>query len=115
MSVKSVIKPYQVLTNGDMTGNVSTLVSDVESSDNVAYQVVWTGNAVGTFAVEGTVNGIDWEELDLGTPGPEAASVADSFLVSLKGVPYSKLKLTYSATSGSGSLNVWIMAKRTGG
>lgn len=115
MSVKSVIKPYQVLTNGDMSGDVSSLASDIESSDNVAYQVVWTGNAIGTFSVEGTVNGVDWEALDLGTPGPEAGGVADSFLVSLKGVPYAKLKLTYNSTSGSGNLNVWIMAKRTGG
>lgn len=115
MSQKAVIKPYQVLTNGDLSGAVTSLPTDIESMDDVAYQVVFTGNAVGTFSVEGTINGTNWEALNLGDPGPQAEGTSGSFLVSLGLVPYAKLRLSYSAVSGTGVVNAWVMAKRLGG
>lgn len=115
MSVKAVITPYPVITNGDMSGTLTSLATDVLSCDNIAYQVVYTGSPVGDFAIEGTVNGTNWEPLDLGNPSPEASGSSGSFVVSLKGIPYAKLRLVYTATSGTGNLSVWVMGKRQGG
>lgn len=115
MSAKAVIKPFKVLENGNMATSQVSVVTNIETSDDVGYQVVWTGNAIGTFAVEASINGVNWEELDLGSPGPAAAGSSDSFLISLGLIPYPQVRLTYTASSGTGSLNVWVCAKRIGG
>jgi len=115
MSAKAVIKPFQVVTDGNMSGDVTSLPTDIESVDAVGYQVVFTGTAVGDFEVHGSINGTNWEALDLGSPSPEAAGVGGSFVISLSLIPYSKLRLKFVRTSGSGTLNAWVMAKRLGG
>lgn len=115
MSSKAVVHPYRVLTNGDMSGDLVTLATGIEWVDDVAYQLVWTGNAIGTFSVEATIDGENWVALDLGTPGPAAEGSSNSHLISLGLIPYAKVRVSYDSTSGTGSLSVWIMAKRLGG
>ena len=115
MSTKAVTQPYQVVTNGDMSADLVSISTDIKTQDNVGYQVIYTGTPTGDFLVQGTINGIDWETLDIGTPGPTAIGMGGSFVVSLTQVPYAKLRLAYTASSGMGLLNVWVMVKRLGG
>lgn len=115
MSVKSVIKPYLVLSAGDMSGSLTTLATNISSSDNIGYQVDFTGVPNGTFSVEGTINGTTWQGLTLTPAAPVAAGAAGGFVVNLNQVPYEQIRLVYTRTSGTGSLTVWAMSKRLGG
>ncbi len=49
MSQKSVTPHYQVVTAGDMSGSITSLVTNIVAQDNCAYQVVYSGAPVGSF------------------------------------------------------------------
>lgn len=115
MSNKSVTQPYQVVTNASMASDVISIETDVKTQDNMGYEVVYTGSPVGDFYVQGSISGNHWENLDLGTPRPEAVGTPGSFMVNLNQLPYAKIRFFYDATSGSGILNVYAMVKRLGG
>ena len=114
MSQKAVIKPYAVLTAGDMSGNLTTLATNVESSDNIGYQIVYSGSPTGVFNIEGTIDGLHWTALTFSSQ-PTTANAPTGTLFNLNQLPYLQTRLSYTATSGSGSLTVYVMSKRLGG
>ncbi len=114
MSQKAVIKPYQVMKDGDMSQEIYTSVTDIESLDNVAYQVSWTGSPEGDFGLFGSLNGDLWERLTV-SPEMKAEGEPGSFLINMRSIPYPLVQLGYKPTAGSGVLNVWASAKRLGG
>lgn len=115
MSRKNVLTPYHWLVDGDMSS--ATLTSEeteVTYTDNVGISVSWTGNAEGVFAVEATIDGVNWSELNFGI-APQATGSADTHLLNLNQIPYKAIRLTYIKTTGTGTLNSYIMYKQTGG
>lgn len=114
MSAKAVTQPYQVVTNGDMSGTVTSLVTTVNTQDNAGYQVKYSGTPTGSFFVDASINGVDWEALAF-SPAPVAVGAAGSFLINMNQLPYHLIRLRYVPTSGSGTLQAWTMAKRLGG
>jgi hypothetical protein len=114
MSAKSVLKPYPTLSNGDMTGNLTSAETDVSTIDNIGIQANFTGSPVGTFQIQGSVDSINWVNLAFSTP-PAATGTGDNFLFNIKQFPYPKIRVKYTATSGSGVLNTYITGKRLGG
>lgn len=115
MSSKSVIQPYQVVVDGDMSDDVISAITTVTTSDNCGYQVIWTGAPTGTFEVQVTINGNDWEALTFSPPLTTPDGSPGSFVIDLNQLPYKQTRLAYISTSGTGVLNVWTMAKRLGG
>lgn len=114
MSVKGLIPHYAVLTAGDMSTSLTTLVTSVGATDNVAYQLVYTGSPVGTFLVEASINGTDWSALTFSTAITTSSAPSGS-LININQIPYRQLRLRYVPTSGTGSLTVWFEGKRLGG
>jgi hypothetical protein len=110
MALKNIIKPYHLMTDGDMSGNLTSNSVDVTYTDNVGIQLNFTGNPVGTFAVEGTIDESSWSELSFSST-PSAAGSADTHLLNLNQIPYKKIRVTYTRTSGTGTLNVYVMSK----
>jgi hypothetical protein len=114
MALKNVIKPYHLMTDGDMSGNLTSNTVDVTYSDNVGIQLTWTGAAVGTFAVEGTVDESNWSSLSFSST-PSASGGGDTHLLNLNNLPYKRIRVKYTRTSSTGTLQVWVMAKTMGG
>lgn len=115
MSVKSVLQPYQVVTDGDMSDDVTSLETTVNYMDNSGYQVIWTGAPTGVFSVEVTINGTAWEALTFNPALSAPAGSGGSFVIDLNQLPFKQIRFVYTSTSGTGVLNVWTMAKRLGG
>ena len=115
MSSKAIMQPYQVVIDGDMSADITSAESTVNYSDNAGYQIVWTGAPVGTFSVEVTINGTAWEALTFSPVLTAPAGVPGSFVIDLNQLPFLKTRIKYTRTSGTGTLNVWVMAKRLGG
>lgn len=117
MARKMVGRPFQVVTSGDMSSDITGEETTVTFTDNVGFQVVWIGTPTGTFSVEGTIDGITWTALDVrdadGNP-PNAAGAAGSLLININQLPYDKVRLKYDATSGSGTLQAYNMTKSVG-
>lgn len=112
MGRKNVLLPYHLVVAGDMSDDITSGVVNVQYLDNVGIQVVFTGDPVGTFTVEGSVDGTNYTELDLGTIS--ASGAGDSFLMNMNQLPYPLIRLKYTATSGAGSLNAYVTAKTVG-
>jgi hypothetical protein len=116
MALKNIIKPYHLMVDGDMSGNLTSALVDVTYTDNVGIQLNFTGTPTGVFAVEGSVDYDDhlqtgnWSELTFSTT-PSAVGAADVHLLNLNQLPYKKIRVTYTESSGSGTLNIYVMSK----
>ncbi len=113
MSRKNVLTPYHLVTDGNMSGNITSDATTITYTDNIAFQVIFAGAPVGTFYVDGTLNGTTWDALEFETD-PTAAGVDASFLININQCPYYKLRVRYVRTSGTGTLQVYTMTKTVG-
>lgn len=116
MALKNIIKPFHLMTDGNMSGNLTSDLVDVSYTDNIGFQLNFTGTPTGDFSVEGSIDYDDhlqtgnWSELTFSTT-PQALGAADTHLLNLNQVPYKKLRVKYTRTSGSGTLNIYVMSK----
>ncbi len=123
MSSRPLLSPKQVITDGSMTGTavLTSLVTVIQNLTQIGYSVSWTGTAVGTFSVEvsndysiyanGAVrNAGTWTAVTL-TGTPTAAGVAGTGYISLTDIPAYAIRLKYTNTSSTGTLQAYINAK----
>ena len=104
------ISPVKIVTDGVMTGT-SVITSEgvgVQDMKSCAFQFVWTGTATGTFAIEGSVDGVNWSDMGLTIADAAAAGnrVAD---ITATGV--SALRAKYTNATNTGTLQVWFVGK----
>lgn len=114
MSRKSVIRGYKVITDGDMSGNLTSDITNVTNLDNVGYLVEWSGTSpVGVITVETQSGPSGWCALDFGT----AISVSGNTgcaVININQIPFENVRLNYIVTSGTGTLNVTLSSKVVG-
>lgn len=106
---------YQNITNGDMSGNITSVVTDISNTDNIGIHLVFTGTPTGSFFIDASIDGAQFSAMDFGSPGPLAGGSADSIILNIQQCPYRKLMVRYVASSGTGTLNAWISTKQIGG
>jgi len=122
MSTRPNLRPFSVITNGDMSGNITSKVTIIDNKTIIGYDISWTGTApVGTMSVQvsnsysenadGSVrNAGNWTTLTLSAPTPVSGATGNGFIdVDLTG-GYA-IRLVYTRTSGTGTMNAVICAK----
>lgn len=107
---KLSLPPFHSIASGDMSGNLTSKVSDISNADNVAIQLIFTGTPTGTFAVQGSLDKNTWTALSL-SPTPGATGVAGNILLDLNQLSFPYIRVVYTASSGAGSLDMWISGK----
>jgi hypothetical protein len=112
--------PYVVLEAGDMSADVASAAIDMLSLPFGALEAAWTGSPVGTFSVDGSIQNVASADLvttwyPTGTAIEDPAGAAGSTLINLSGVGFRWLRLSYTRTSGTGSLTVTAFGKGAGG
>lgn len=124
MAAKTFIKPFNVLLNGDMSqASLTSAITAIQLVDNIAYQMVWTGAPVGTFAFQVSqdyepgkgpnsepANPGNWITLPV-TPAIIASGSPDIAFVDLNQMGASYCRVVYTKTSGTGTLNIFVTAK----
>ena len=125
MARKSVIKPFQLISNGDLTAtSVTSNPTNIENLDGAAYMISYanlTGN--GSFTVEASVwdgSPIDtriWATLDLDAIAIDSTSATSgTFIINLTGLMFEQVRLKYTkGTATVGTFNVWLTGKQVGG
>ena len=111
---KSWLNGYPLFSANNMSSNVTTSETDVTNYDSLEIWVDWTATAVvGILAVEVMYNqsGL-WTALS-GLDAIPITGTSGNHQIMLKWVPFGKIRLTYTKTSGSGVLNATITAKGT--
>lgn len=111
---------FWLIQNGVMTG-VATLTSPsqfVGNLDNLGLQFEWSGTPNGTFNVSGNVGKIipgtptsPWESLTFSPGIQNPAGSASGFIMNLNQFPWPLLQVTYTNTSSTGVLNVYLFGK----
>ena len=111
-NTRRIIKGISVITAGSMGGDLTSLVTNLDTIDQLSYQVKWTSTtAVGTFAVQGSNDTITWSDLTFSPVLPAPASNSSNFLINLALLPFTAIRITYTRTSGTGTLDVVMSAK----
>jgi hypothetical protein len=121
---KSNLTPYQFITSASLGADYTSTVIDIRFQDNVAMHLIWTGDAVGPFKVQGSLNYIpppvpggtpvnagDWVDLTL-DPEPAAAGSDDSVLIDLNQLSFTYIRVFFDRTSGTGTANGWVAGKQ---
>ena len=132
MSVtKNVLKPFQTITAGSMAGNLTSQVTTIQFLDNLGLQLDWTGSPVGSFQVQvsadysqdimgNVLNAGNWSPiileyiptggtLTIATSIP--TSVGSPIYVDLNQTSAPYIRVVYTSSSGTGTLNAYITAK----
>lgn len=114
MSRKNTIKGYKVITDGDMSGNLTSEVTNIINLDNIGYLVEWVGSSPeGEITVEVQSGPSGWLPLDFGSTIAVSGNTGN-LIINVNQSPFENLRLVYTATSGSGTLNVTLSSKSVG-
>lgn len=122
MSSRPQFNPYKVIDNGSLSGNITSKVTIIQKLSLVSYEIVWTGtspvgvisvqvsndyeqNADGSTRVPGT-----WADLPLSVT-PAILGNSDSGFIDIEGLAGYALRLVYTRSSGSGTINATVNAK----
>lgn len=98
--------------SGSMAASITGPTTEIDIMDNLCYIVKWTSSdAVGTFSVEGSIDGTTYVPLTF-DPGLEApASNNGAILININQAPFPKIRFVYTRTSGTGTLDVRLSGK----
>lgn len=118
--MKNILSPVHLIVDGDLSGDLTSNAVHIQYIDNVSIQFVFTGNAVGDFAVEASldhteqqgyvVNAGNWVALPL-SPAPVAAGVAGDISIDINQLSAPYIRLTYTSTSGTGTVQAYVSGK----
>jgi len=103
----------KIIDAGDASANITSSQANVPT-DRATFEFNVTGSPVGTVQVQGTVSESNWTNLPMvGDDGIPVTSIAVSAAVThhmaLKGLcNFVSLRMTYTFTSGTGTVNAWI-------
>lgn len=128
MSSRPFIKPYSVITDGDMSGNITSEVTIVQQLSMISYGYSWTGTSpIGTIKVQasndysidagGNVkNAGNWATLTLDNGGTAVTAIdvtgnSGTGMIDIVQTAGYALRTVYTASSGTGVLNVIVNAK----
>ena len=114
MGRKQVLAEFYAITNGDMSGNLTSIVSDCQQFDHFQYIVDWNGAApVGVFSVQQSTDGKIWEDLDFGVLMVPVLNIGTHTILVEK-ITFKYFRLVYTWTSGTGVLNAKYSASTVG-
>jgi len=101
----------QIVTNGDMSSNITSLSTDIDESVSYCIQATFTGSPVGSIKIQGSNDPTLLGYTDI-TESITAISAAGSYMINVEFPAYSYVQLVYTRTSGSGTMNAKINGKR---
>lgn len=119
--------PINLLVNGNMSGDLSSIGIDMNQVPMASIQAVYTGSPVGLLKVQisndivqvaasptnpvgsdPAANVVNWTDY---TGSNEPVNGADNFVWNLLMVPYRWVRIKYIRTSGTGLLNITFSGK----
>ena len=113
MTKQFLSKP--VISAGVMTGTsvLTSIPIDASFLDNLSVQFVWTGTAVsGTLACQVSNDGVTYSTYTVTLPTISASNGGNGIAV-FQAFPYKFLRFTYTNSSGTGTLNTYVVGKGT--
>jgi hypothetical protein len=126
---KNILHPFNLVTSAPLTANYLSEPVDVRFIDNVAFELVCTAGATGTFGIDGSLDFVPggrsagragmqsplvagtWVALTLSAT-PALTGSAANFLIQLALLPVGFVRVNYTYTSGSaGAVTITVAGK----
>lgn len=122
MGRKSTIQAYQFFDSADLSGNLESASFNVKNLDKASLRLSWTSaDALGEFKIQArqeleskTDDTEGWFDLEFGNTIPLDATSQSDHQILFNELPFVELRIVYTATSGSGTLNGKLTAKVVG-
>ena len=111
--MKNQLLPYKIIDTGDMSqSTLTSKVTDIRYLDNIAIFFTFTGTPTGTFHVFGNMTNDTTNGVEITLPSsPVASGAAGTILIDMNQQAYPYIYVTYTKSSGTGSVNVFITGK----
>ena len=118
---KDFITSIQVVSSGDMSGNLTSTPINIQMLDDVGVMFVASGSPTGTFTAEVSTNRTvnadgsektagDWADYPFTSAAAASGSAINIFRnMATLSAPWIRFKYTF--TSGTGTLNAYITGK----
>lgn len=118
---RPILSPFPVITDGDMSGDITSAVTIVQNTSRITYDISWAGTApVGTMSVQvsdtytqnadgSTRNAGNWTTLILSEVPSVSGNTGNGFIDIQTGA-YA-IRLVYNFTSGTGLMQATISGK----
>ncbi len=123
MSSRPQFTPYSVITSGDMSqATITSLPTIIQKLSMISYDVSWSGTSpVGALTIQcsntysqnadGTVRTAgNWNTMTLNTPANVSGNSGTGF-IDVDATGAYAIRLVYTKTSGTGTINAVINAK----
>lgn len=128
MSIRPEIKPYPVILNGSMAGNITSSVTIIQKLSMISYGLSWAGTTpVGTIQVQvsndysidatgETANAGTWNAITFSSAGllvssiPITGNTGNGF-IDIDQIAAYAIRVVYTRTSGTGTLQCVLNAK----
>ena len=109
---KRTLRPYQIITNGVMTGTsvITSIATNILNMDNIGFEIKWTGTPVGTLVINASGTGVNYYPLP-GFSVNSPTGTAGGTFVDIDPTSALWLQLVYTNSSSTGVLNAWIFGK----
>lgn len=101
----------KIIEAGDMSSNLESEVIDTSRLSSIVFYAKWTGSPVGNIKLQVSIDNVNFVDLP---SSQQAVSGADDFMWNVTDTNYDQIKIVYTATSGSGTLEVQANAKGKG-
>ncbi len=111
---KNVLIPYRIVNAASAAATVTSGSTSIRFLDNVGVSVQWSGGSspVGVYTVEASVDGLIWKTLaDDAATTASVSGASGSYLLKFSNCAFDRLRVVYTRTSGSGTLDAYIMGK----
>lgn len=119
---KNTLAKFQIISAGDMSGNLTSSVTQIEFMDNIGIQINVAGGAsTGEFFVDVSADHVEqngnvitagnWVQLTLDPTATVTAGNPTSIYIDLNQLSTFYIRLRYTAGSGTGTCNAFIIGK----
>lgn len=122
MSSRPLLAPFPAITNGDMSGDITSKITIIQNLSMASYDVSWAGSSpVGTLDLQvsntytqnadGTVrNAGNWTSVPL-TVSPSVSGSSGTGFIDIESIGGYAIRLVYTRTSGTGLLQAVLIGK----
>lgn len=105
----------------DLSADATSQATNVQFSDNIGIQLVWTGSSPSGEVLIQSSNDYDpikntgtWTNLDFGVPILITGN-SGNHIININLVPFAWIRLFYDRTSGTGTMTSTLVMKQVGG
>lgn len=131
MALKAITETQVIINNVAVSGTVQVIgsVSNIKYKDSISIQYNCTGNATGSFAIQGSLdynpgttqaqafaggyNAGNWNSITL-SPTPSISSGSGTYLVNMNQLAFPYIRSVFTNSSGTGILSGFIFCKSLG-